>query len=63
MNELMEKYASKGLTILGFPCNQFKHQENTKNNEILNLLRNVRPGNGFETKIELMGKVEVISNV
>lgn len=26
MNELHERYASKGLVILGVPCNQFGHQ-------------------------------------
>lgn len=59
MNELMDKYASKGLSILGFPCNQFGHQENCNNDEIMNLLKYVRPGNGFEPKINLMSKIEV----
>lgn len=26
MNELHERYAAKGLVILGVPCNQFGHQ-------------------------------------
>lgn len=26
MNELHERYASKGLVVLGVPCNQFGHQ-------------------------------------
>lgn len=59
MNELMEKYHSKGLHVLGFPCNQFGHQENCNNNEILNLLKHVRPGMGFEPKIEMFSKVNV----
>lgn len=59
MNELMEKYSEKGLAILGFPCNQFGHQENCKNNEILNSLKYVRPGNGFEPKIDIFGKISV----
>ncbi len=59
MNELMEKYHSKGLHILGFPCNQFGHQENCKNEEILDLLKHVRPGKGFEPKIEMFEKVNV----
>ena len=59
MNELLEKYQSKGLHILGFPCNQFGHQENCKNEEILRLLKHVRPGNGFEPKIEMFSKVNV----
>lgn len=59
MNELIDKYSSKGLSILGFPCNQFGHQENCKNDEVLNALKYIRPGNGFEPKIDLMSKVEV----
>ena len=59
MNELMEKYSGKGFTILGFPCNQFGHQENTSDNEILDSLKYVRPGKGFEPKIEMFCKVLV----
>lgn len=59
MNELMDKYSRKGLAILGFPCNQFGHQENCNNSEILNSLKYVRPGNGFTPKIDLFGKVSV----
>lgn len=59
MNELHEKYASKGLVILGAPCNQFGHQENCKNEEILLSLKYVRPGKGFEPKIQLLEKLEV----
>ena len=59
MNELMEKYSGKGLVILGFPCNQFGHQENTSDDEILNSLKYVRPGKGFVPKIELFCKVSV----
>ena len=59
MNELMTSYASKGLSILGFPCNQFGHQENCNNEEILNTLKYVRPGGGFVPKIQMMEKIEV----
>eukprot|EP00794_Sanderia_malayensis_P010046 gene10046-11076_t len=59
MNELVDKYGSHGLAVLGFPCNQFGHQENCKNNEILNCLQYVRPGNGFVPKIDVFSKVEV----
>uniref|UniRef100_A0A3Q2YLF9 Glutathione peroxidase n=1 Tax=Hippocampus comes TaxID=109280 RepID=A0A3Q2YLF9_HIPCM len=60
MNELHERYASKGLVILGVPCNQFGHQqENNRNNEILPSLKHVRPGNGYEPKFQLLEKVDV----
>lgn len=59
MNELMDKYASKGLSILGFPCNQFGHQENCGNSEILSVLKHIRPGNGYEPKFDMFSKVEV----
>ncbi|KAF3856399.1 hypothetical protein F7725_017122 [Dissostichus mawsoni] len=59
MNELHERYAAKGLVILGVPCNQFGHQENCKNDEILVSLKYLRPGNGFEPKFQLLEKVDV----
>lgn len=34
LQKLYEKYESKGLSILGFPCNQFLHQEPKSNQEI-----------------------------
>uniref|UniRef100_A0A3Q1BH79 Glutathione peroxidase 1 n=1 Tax=Amphiprion ocellaris TaxID=80972 RepID=A0A3Q1BH79_AMPOC len=55
MNELHQRYADKGLVILGVPCNQFGHQ----NEEILLSLKYVRPGNGFEPKFQLLEKVDV----
>lgn len=59
MNDLFDKYGPKGLVILGFPCNQFGHQENCNNAEILNSLKYVRPGNGFVPKIEMFTRIEV----
>nr|ADH93578.1 glutathione peroxidase [Solea senegalensis] len=59
MNELHCRYSSQGLVILGVPCNQFGHQENAKNDEILRSLKYVRPGNGFEPKFQLLEKVDV----
>ena len=43
--------------MLAFPCNQFGHQENSSGQEILNALKYVRPGNGFEPKCVMMDKV------
>jgi len=59
MNELSLKYGSKGLSVVGFPCNQFGHQENCGEKEILNSLKYVRPGNGFEPEFDMMAKVTV----
>ena len=36
LEKLHEKYADKGLSILGFPCNQFKEQDPGSNEEIKN---------------------------
>ncbi|KAG8449504.1 hypothetical protein GDO86_016229 [Hymenochirus boettgeri] len=47
------------LVVLGFPCNQFGYQENCKNEEILNSLKYVRPGNGFEPSFTLFQKCDV----
>jgi glutathione peroxidase len=60
MNSLAEKYGDK-IQILGFPCNQFGHQTNEGNEEFLNTLKYVRPGNGFEVdpSITLFQKADV----
>jgi len=57
MNELCEKFPD--LAVLAFPSNQFGHQENGGGQEIVNVLKHVRPGNGYEFKGELFDKVEV----
>uniref|UniRef100_A0A671TZW4 Glutathione peroxidase n=2 Tax=Sparus aurata TaxID=8175 RepID=A0A671TZW4_SPAAU len=48
-----------GLTILGFPCNQFGKQEPGQNHEILPALKHVRPGNGFVPNFLLFEKGDV----
>ncbi|KAL4237735.1 glutathione peroxidase gpx1 [Mactra antiquata] len=58
MNELVAKFSDK-LVILGFPCNQFGHQENSNGEEIYNSLKYVRPGNMYEPKFALMEKCNV----
>lgn len=60
MNVLAEKYGDK-VAILGFPCNQFGHQTNEGNEEFLNTLQYVRPGNGFKVAptIKLFSKADV----
>ena len=49
--------ASVSQAILCFPCNQFGHQENSSGDEIINALKHVRPGNGFEPKGIIFDKV------
>uniref|UniRef100_A0A803TKV6 Glutathione peroxidase n=1 Tax=Anolis carolinensis TaxID=28377 RepID=A0A803TKV6_ANOCA len=58
MNLLQSKYPRR-LVVLGFPCNQFGYQENCTNEEILNSLKHVRPGSGFEPNFTLCQKCEV----
>jgi len=56
-NELYERYHSQGLEILGFPCAQFANQEpGSGEQEILNCLKYVRPGNGYEPEFTLFDK-------
>jgi len=47
--------------ITAFPCNQFDLQEPANNSEILNGVKYVRPGNGFEPapNLHIYGKLEV----
>uniref|UniRef100_W5MXS6 Glutathione peroxidase n=2 Tax=Lepisosteus oculatus TaxID=7918 RepID=W5MXS6_LEPOC len=59
MNQLQQRYGAQGLVVLGVPCNQFGYQENCKNEEILNSLKYVRPGNGFVPDFLLTQKVDV----
>ena len=58
MNDLCEKYGDN-LVVLAFPTNQFGHQENSNGEEILNALKHVRPGNGFEPKCVVFDKVGI----
>jgi len=59
MNKLFTKYGAQGFVVLGFPCNQFEFQENMGNGDILNLLKFVRPGNGFVPSFPLFQKGDV----
>lgn len=58
LNEIAEKFGAS-LAVLAFPCNQFGHQENTKNHEILNCLKYVRPGNGYVPNFPVFEKRNV----
>ncbi|GFO48097.1 glutathione peroxidase [Plakobranchus ocellatus] len=57
LQELHTKYAEKGLSILGFPCNQFGSQEPGTNEEIKKFAQE-RYGAQFDlfSKIEVNGK-------
>lgn len=66
MNELQKKYNTSStnggkcrLQIFGFPCNQFGFQEPAENFELMNTLKYVRPGYGFEPNFPLAGKLKV----
>lgn len=59
MNALIDAYGSRGLTIIGTPCNQFGLQEPCKEHEILLSLKHVRPGKGYEPKFQLTSKMDV----
>ncbi|RMB98011.1 hypothetical protein DUI87_25489 [Hirundo rustica rustica] len=58
LNQLQARYPRR-LVVLGFPCNQFGYQENGTNEEILNTLKHVRPGGGFEPNFTLFQKCQV----
>lgn len=59
MNALTEKLPSDAFGVLACPTNQFGLQTNEKDFEILNTLKYVRPGNGYEPKFPLSTKIEV----
>ena len=64
LNALMKKFSDGkykcGFTILAFPCNQFHYQEPGANaREIMNGLKYVRPGGGFEPNFPLFQKIQV----
>ncbi|KAK8744818.1 hypothetical protein OTU49_000635 [Cherax quadricarinatus] len=62
MNALAEFYVDEDFVILGFPCNQFGLQEPGNNSEILNDVRYVRPGGGFEPLMTFFEKIDVNGN-
>ena len=54
LEELQRKYKDKGLTVLGFPCNQFGAQEPGDSEEIANFC-----SLNYDVSFPLMAKVEV----
>ncbi|XP_041361949.1 glutathione peroxidase 2-like [Gigantopelta aegis] len=58
LNALNRDY--KNFSVIGVPCNQFGLQEPGKNStEILNHLKYVRPGQGFQPNFPLLKKLDV----
>lgn len=54
LQELHEKYAAKGLSILGFPCNQFLAQEPGTEEEIKNFCMS-----SFGVGFDMFAKIDV----
>ncbi len=58
LNALREEYP-EDVEILAFPCNQFNLQEPASNDELMNLLRYVRPGDNYVPSFPVFQKLEV----
>ena len=54
LEELWRKYKDKGLVILGFPCDQFGHQEPGDENEIKNFC-----SLSYDVTFPMFAKIEV----
>lgn len=54
LQALYQKYADRGLVVLGFPCDQFAHQEPGSDGEIAEFCQR-----NFGVSFPLMAKVEV----
>ena len=54
LEALYEKFKDKGIVVLGFPCDQFGHQEPGDENEIKNFC-----SLNYDVKFPLFAKIEV----
>jgi len=54
LEKLHEKYSSKGLSILGFPCNQFLNQEPGTNEDIKEFCSLT-----YQVKFDMFSKIDV----
>ncbi len=54
LEKLHEKYSSKGLSILGFPCNQFLNQEPGTNKDIKEFCSLT-----YQVKFDMFSKIDV----
>jgi len=60
LNALKQQFSNKLFEIVAFPCNQFGQQEpGATAAEILNGIKYVRPGNGFEPNFMVSKKIDV----
>ncbi|GAB5364060.1 hypothetical protein AAMO2058_000937100 [Amorphochlora amoebiformis] len=59
MRNLVDEFGHKGFTCLGFPSNQFGHQTNNKAEEVLDQLKYIRPGNGYEPNFPIFARTDV----
>jgi glutathione peroxidase len=54
LEELQKKYAERGLTVIGFPCNQFNGQSPEGNQEMADFCSAT-----YGTTFPILGKIEV----
>jgi glutathione peroxidase len=54
LESLWKRYGDQGLTVLGFPCNQFGHQDPGANDEIASFCQL-----NYGVSFPMMGKIEV----
>ena len=54
LEALQRKYGPQGFTVIGFPCNQFRHQEPGNAEEIASFCKLT-----YDVTFPLMGKVDV----
>ncbi len=54
LEELHRRYAAQGLVVLGFPCNQFGHQDPGSNEEIANFCQA-----NYGVSFPMMQKIDV----
>lgn len=58
MNELTDRFGDS-FGVVAFPSNQFGNQTNESDSEVLNTLKYVRPGDGYEPKFPISTKIEI----
>ncbi|KAF0987815.1 hypothetical protein HZS_7004, partial [Henneguya salminicola] len=56
---LINNSSSCSFDVIAFPCHQFGSSEPSNNHEVLNCLKYVRPGNGYEPNFKVFAKIFV----